>query len=124
MVFLLGAIVGLQIVRERAAPLERDDEELLYVRSPEAVKRLALSYDSLVADLYWLRAIHHYGSTKRSTDPDKTYHLLYPLLDLTTSLDPLFNAAYQFGAIFLAEPFPGGPGRPDQAVALLQKGIK
>jgi hypothetical protein len=124
MVLLLAAIIGLQVARERAAPLATVEEALLYVRSPEAIKRLALSYDSLAADIYWIRAIQHYGSTKRSSDQDKSYHLLYPLLDLTTSLDPLFDAAYQFGAIFLSEPFPGGPGRPDQAVALLQKGIK
>jgi tetratricopeptide (TPR) repeat protein len=49
--------------------------------------------------------------------------LLYPLLDLTTSLDPHFNMAYRFGAIFLSEAYPGGAGRPDQAVALLRKGI-
>ncbi len=48
---------------------------------------------------------------------------LYPLLDLTTSLDPFFTIAYRFGAIFLSEGYPGGPGRPDLAVALLDKGI-
>jgi hypothetical protein len=52
------------------------------------------------------------------------YELLYPLLDLTTTLDPLFNVAYRFGAIFLAEPFPAGAGRPDQAIALLEKGLR
>jgi hypothetical protein len=49
--------------------------------------------------------------------------LLYPLLDLTTTLDPNFSIAYRFGAIFLAEAFPSGAGRPDLAVALLQKGL-
>ena len=102
MVLLMGAIVALQIVRERAAPLSSGEEELLYVRSPEAMKRMALSYDSLLADVYWIRAIQHYGGIKRSEDPDKNYALLYPLLDLTTSLDPLFNTAYQCGAIFLS----------------------
>ena len=34
------------------------------------------------------------------------YPLLYPLLDLTTTLDPRFNIAYRFGAVFLAEPYP------------------
>ena len=34
------------------------------------------------------------------------YPLLYPLLDITTTLDPRFNIAYRFGAIFLAEPYP------------------
>lgn len=121
---LLSAVVGLQIVRERSAPLQSGEDELLYVRSPEAMKRMALSYDSLLADVYWIRAIQHYGGTKRSTAPVKNYGLLYPLLDLTTSLDPLFNVAYTFGAIFLAEPAPGGPGRADQAIQLLQKGLK
>lgn len=121
---LLAAAVGLQIVRERAAPLQTGDEALLYVRSPEAMKRMALSYDSLLADVYWIRAIQHYGDTKRSSSATRSYALLYPLLDLTTSLDPLFNVAYSFGAIFLAEPAPGGPGQPDQAIALLQKGLK
>ena len=37
------------------------------------------------------------------------YPLLYPLLDLTTTLDPRFNIAYRFGAIFLAEPYPAAP---------------
>jgi hypothetical protein len=49
---------------------------------------------------------------------------LYPLLDLTTTLDPRFNVAYRFGSVFLAEPFPNGPGRPDLAVALLEKGLR
>ena len=30
------------------------------------------------------------------------------MLDLTTTLDPRFNIAYRFGAIFLAERYPAG----------------
>jgi hypothetical protein len=52
------------------------------------------------------------------------FTLLYPLLDITTALDPRFNIAYRFGAVFLAEPYPGGPGRPDLAIALLEKGLR
>src|SRR5439155_7737384 len=52
------------------------------------------------------------------------YSLLYPVLDITTSLDPRFTIAYRFGAVFLAEAYPRGPGRPDLAVALLEKGIR
>ena len=96
----------------------------MYVRSPEAMKRMALSYDSLLADVYWIRAVQHYGGTKRSTIGDQVLRAAVSALDLTTSLDPLFNVAYPFGAIFLAEPAPGGPGQPDQAIALLQKGLK
>jgi hypothetical protein len=51
------------------------------------------------------------------------YQLLWPLLDLVTSLDPRFRVAYRFGAIFLTEAYPSGPGRPDLSIALLQKGL-
>jgi tetratricopeptide (TPR) repeat protein len=51
------------------------------------------------------------------------YQLLNPLLDIATTLDPYFNIAYRFGAIFLSEGYPGGPGRPDQGVALLRKAL-
>jgi hypothetical protein len=124
LIILLAAVVGLQAVHEQRGGLPAADApDLLYVRSPEAMKRLALSYDDLLADMYWIRSVQHYGSTRRSADPDKRYDMLYPLLDLTTSLDPRFNIAYHFGAMFLAEPPPGGPGRDDLAIALLEKAL-
>ena len=65
------------------------------------------------------------GTSPVAVDPARRrYDLLYPLLDLTTTLDPRFNIAYRFGAIFLAEPYPAGPGRPDLAIALLEKGLR
>jgi tetratricopeptide (TPR) repeat protein len=124
---LLAAVVGLQAQLARQEPLGLPpgvSGNLLYVRSPEFLKRAALSYDALLADAYWIRAVQHYGGTKTMGGSRKQYDLLYPLLDLTTSLDPYFNIAYRFGAIFLAEDQPGGAGRPDQAIALLQKGLR
>ena len=124
LVLLLAGVVGLQAVHEHnGGKPASTTANLLYVRSPEAMKRMALSYDSLLADLYWVRAIQHYGTTRLSTDPGTQFDLLYPLLDLTTSLDPRFTVAYYFGSLFLAEPPPGGPGRPDLAIALLEKGL-
>jgi hypothetical protein len=121
---LMGSVVGLQAMLERQSGAPATAENLLYVRSPEAMKRLALSYDSLLADLYWIRTVQYYGGTRLAADPQKRYDLLYPLLDLTTSLEPRFNVAYLFGSIFLAEPPPGGPGRADLAIALLHKGLE
>jgi len=122
---LMGGVVGLQLVLERySAVPSTTAENLLYVRSPETMKRLALSYDSLLADVYWIRAVQYYGGTRLSTDPNKRYDLLFPLLDLTTSLDDRFNIAYYYGSTFLAEAPPGGPGRPDLAIALLEKGLR
>ena len=119
---LVTAVVGLQAAVSQRAP-EPIAGNLLYIRSGEFLKRAALSYRSLLADVYWIRTVQHYGGTKRSTGPLRRYDLLYPLLDLTTSLDPQFDIVYRFGAIFLAEPFPSGAGRPDQAIALLEKGL-
>jgi tetratricopeptide (TPR) repeat protein len=122
---LLGVAVAVEVQRDRVyANVRAADEGLLYIRSGAAMEKLALSYDAVIADLYWIRALQHYGHGRLHPEAVGHYELLYPLLDLTTSLDPKFTVAYRFGAIFLAEPAPGGAGRPDQAVALLEKGVE
>lgn len=123
LVALFGTALALQLARDRAYGEPQSASDILYVRSGQTVAKIALSYKAVLADVYWIRAIQHYGGTKRSADPQKRYDLLYPLLDITTTLDPFFNIAYRFGAIFLAESYPGGAGRPDLAVALLEKGF-
>ncbi len=123
---LAGAIL-LQSVRDLRYPRnEALRAGVLYVRSPEAMRRLTFGFQALAADVYWVRALQHYGGERldaRAGAAGPRYQLLYPLLDIATTLDPYFNIAYRFGAIFLGEPSPGGPGRPDQAVALLRKAI-
>jgi hypothetical protein len=129
--WLVAAIVAfagaaaLQMTRDRFFPRDtREVEQILYVRSGSALERMTLSFDAIAADVYWIRAIQHYGGDRLAGPRAQTkYQLLYPLLDLTTTLDPYFNIAYRFGAIFLSEAYPGGPGRPDQSVALLRKAI-
>ena len=37
-------------------------EEVLYISSPKALKRLSLGYDGLLADIYWTRAVQYFGS--------------------------------------------------------------
>jgi len=121
---LFGLGLALQIARDRRYARPGADANLvLYVQSGAVMRRMALEYTTLAADLDWIRAVQHYGGDHRSTEPGEKYRLLYPLLDRTTSLDPRFNIAYRFGAIFLAEPYPAGAGRPDLAVALLKKGL-
>lgn len=120
----LAAAVAIQVARDaRYARETAEVEQLLYVRSAPAMQRIALGFDALAADVYWIRAIQHYGGDRLARSRVRKYELLYPLLDLTTTLDPQFKIAYRFGAIFLSEKPPGGPGRPDEAIALLQKAI-
>ncbi|HUK32713.1 MAG TPA: hypothetical protein VLV86_02315, partial [Vicinamibacterales bacterium] len=138
-VVLCGAVsVQLQAVRDRI-PLTTSDAETLYL-TDRAVGRSVFTYRPLAADLYWIRAIQYFGGRARiararaadpldpppsiSLVPPLSFDQLYPLLDVTTTLDPKFNIAYRFGAIFLAARYPEGPGRPDLAVQLLEKGLQ
>jgi tetratricopeptide (TPR) repeat protein len=115
---------ALSAVRDRVAPRELLREAVLYVPSPAVMDRMVLSYDALAADIYWIRAIQHFGGTRRAETRARRFELLYPLLNITTALDPKFNVAYRFGAIFLSEQPPGGPGRPDLAITLLERGLE
>lgn len=122
----LTAAVGLHAAGDRwfAAP-PAAVPGLLYVRSPDLARRLVLEFEAVAADVYWIRALQAFGRERLSPPSHtRTYVLLYPLLDLTTTLDPYFSIAYRFGAIFLGEPYPGGPGRPDLAIALLHKSLE
>lgn len=97
-------------------------EDVLYISSAKALKRLSLGYTGLMADIYWTRAVQYFGWKHKHREMD--YHLLYPLLDITTELDPHLIAAYRFGAPFIAQPPPNGAGEPDRAVELINRGIK
>jgi hypothetical protein len=137
---LLAAAVQLQAARERTYPAEESTEVSLYLRSGSALRRLTGAYNLLFADVYWIRAIQYYGGTKQRLDAsaalqpslpeppaalaDDAFPVLYPLLDITTTLDPRFNIAYRFGSVFLAEPYPRGADRPDLAIALLEKALR
>jgi len=119
----LAAAAGVLHAGDVRHPQPAAAERVLYIHSGRTADRLMLAFDSLAADVYWIRTIQHYGRDRKSTRTTGRFELLYPLLDVTTTLDPYFNIAYRFGAIFLAQPPPLGPGRIDQAIGLLQKGL-
>ncbi len=139
-VVLLAAAVQVQAARERLYPAGDPTEDALYLQSGTALRRLTGAYNAVFADIYWIRAIQYYGSTKQRLDLARAnqpivpepppalaadaFPVLYPLLDITTTLDPRFNIAYRFGSVFLAEPYPRGADRPDLAIALLEKGLR
>lgn len=97
-------------------------EEILYVPSGQALKRMSLGYSGLLADIYWTRAVQYFGA--RVQHRGARFDLLPSLLDITTDLDPRLMPAYETGSIFLSQKPPVGAGDPDRAVALLEKGIK
>jgi hypothetical protein len=119
----LLASVALQVARERWYPDAGSPVDEVYFTSGSAATTVALSFKSVLADIYWIRAIQYFAATRLKDKPTGPRDLLFPLLDITTSLDPQFNLAYRFGAIFLAERHQGGAMRPDLAIKLLDKGF-
>ncbi len=93
----------------------------LYLRSSKVLRRLSLGYTGLLADIYWTRAVQYFGEQHNSRSGD--FHLLAPLLEVTTELDPKLLPAYQFGANFLAPKPPNGAGLAGSALQLMEYGI-
>lgn len=120
---LLAGAVG-SVFTSRALDAMHDQialQEVLYLPSAKTVKAISLGYTGLMADIYWTRVVQYYGR-KHQAD-SMTYKLLPPLLDITTTLDPQLDIAYEFGAFFLSQKPPQGAGSPDEGIALVRKGI-
>jgi tetratricopeptide (TPR) repeat protein len=120
----LGVAAAVLRASQDSNPASHSVGRVLYLKSPAVVQHLSLGFDALLSDVYWIRTIQHFGGDRRSSRTTGRFELLAPLLDLTTTLDPHFAVAYRYGAILLALEKPEGPGRPDQAIALLEKGLE
>jgi hypothetical protein len=108
---------------DRRAGAFRPQEEVLYLWSGQQVKRLFPGFESLAADVYWLRTVQYFGG-QRAFAAGKRFDLLRPLIEITTTLDPRLEIAYRYGAIFLSEPPPAGAGRPREGIAVLETGVR
>jgi hypothetical protein len=75
------------------------------------------------ADVYWLRTVQYFGGQKAFTQ-GRDFALLRPLIEITTTLDPRLEIAYRYGAVFLSESPPGGAGRPEEGIEVLEKGAR
>jgi hypothetical protein len=130
MAWLLLAVVPLgfagiwrlqhRIDAQRAALSQEQDDILL--RSGKLMRVMSLEYAPLMADIYWTRVVQYYGN--KHVRGQANLELLWPLLDITTTLDPNLLVAYRFGGMFLSQRAPTGAGRPDLAVKLIQRGIQ
>jgi hypothetical protein len=120
-ILLLGSVAALEGQIDTETRHFAVEKEQLLLSSPTAIQKLSLGYDSLLADIYWTRAVQYYGS--RLGSGQHHFDLLYPLLDVTTTLDPKLIVAYRFGAIFLSEPVLGA-NRTDLAIKLVKRGIE
>ena len=92
-------------------------ESFLYLPSGTFLKGAALGYDEMLADLLWIKAVGYFGGHIRT---DRNYTWLAHLLDVVTTLDPLYQYPYEFGGVVLAAEV----GEVDKSIALLKKGMK
>jgi tetratricopeptide (TPR) repeat protein len=103
-------------------------EQQLYVGGRTA-KRWTLAFNGLAADWYWMRSLQyvggkivayedtHGGQFGLSNLSTLDLRLLPSLLRVTTTLDPQFIPAYEYGAVILPEV------NPEEAISLLNHGI-
>ena len=106
-------------VQRQSVSQERDE---VLLRSGKLMKVMSLEYAPLLADIYWTRVVQYYGN--KHVRGQANLELLWPLLDITTTLDPNLLISYRFGAMFLSQAPPAGAGRPDLAVQLIQRGVQ
>ena len=94
-----------------------------YWQTGRSLRTLHLGFHSLLADVYWLRAIQYVGGKVQAAPtnaPMRAWRMeaLSPLLNVVTELDPRYVAAYRFGAAFLPEV------APREAVGFVERGIR
>lgn len=124
LVVLAIALAGSLLLRmriDREAGSSSHFSPILYIRSGDTLRRLSFGYEGLLADIYWTRAVQYFGRERLAGRA--AFDLMGSLLRITTTLDPHLVIAYRFGAIFLAEKPPAGAGRPEDALALIRRGI-
>lgn len=93
-------------------------EETAFIPSAQAVRLVALGYDQLLADFYWLAFVNYVGDdASRTVDH---YRLADKYLDLVTGLDPHFIQPYWFCAFTVGS----DQKRPLRANEILERGIR
>lgn len=96
---------------------EKGGPTTLFIPPATVLKRVALGYDRLASDFYWLRAIQYFGEGANARE---NYRWLYPIINLVTDMDPQFAYAYKFAGVTI----PYDAASAEKANQILEKGIK
>ena len=123
-----GSVVGLSSYLERNRvhlPEAYEDDDLAL--QAKRLKGYSLGAEGLISDWYWMRALQYIGGKIVRTGLDQLNlddltplnpRLLYPMLDISTELDPKSMAPFSYGATILPAI------SAEQAIALTKKGIE
>jgi len=88
------------------------------VPSPEQAKLLALGFEPVLADYYWVQALQLVGGARGHLG--ERADTVGDLIDVVTTLDPWVDHPYRFAALWLNE----SPEQVARGNALLQRGIE
>lgn len=95
---------------------EKGGPATLFIPPASVLKVVALGYDRLASDIYWLRAIQYFGEGANARE---NYRWLYPIMNLVTDMDPQFAYAYKFAGVTI----PYDAASAKKANELLEKGV-
>jgi hypothetical protein len=118
LVVLFGGVFFLQReIDEAKAQLIKDPGYHLRPPKSSIMKALSLGHETLVADIYWMRAIQYYANM---TELGRIPEDLYYLSDFITDLDPNFEYAYYSTGLVLTME----NGNHNHIRTILEKGKK
>lgn len=86
------------------------------VPAASAARWLSLGHPTLLANLFYLRAVQYIGEPRAG---ERGWEKLYPIVELVTDLDPGHGYAYQVAGTIL-----GSYDRVEESNAILEKGMR
>lgn len=89
--------------------------EYLSLPPVRTLRVLGAGFDNMLADGLYVQFVNYFG---KHIARDRTYHNMFPVLDMVTELDPKFAGAYYMGALAL-----GDGGRMADLQALVAKSV-
>jgi tetratricopeptide (TPR) repeat protein len=113
-----AAVLGLATAAaaSRLPVPEERPYDVAVVPPASAARWLSLGHPTLVANLFYLRAVQYIGEPRAS---ERGWEKLHPVADLVTDLDPGHGYAYQVAGTLL-----GSHDRVAESNAILEKGMR
>jgi len=94
-------VAGTGFVHTKIPPTTRVDRGEAFVPRPAVAEVMAIGFDAIVADYYWLQAVQAIGGDAEVTAALGRH--LGKLIDVVTTLDPWVDHPYRFAAVWLTE---------------------
>jgi hypothetical protein len=110
-----AALYGAAIGAMRGWEAKHAPTEYLSLPPVKTLRVLGAGFDNMLADGLYLQFVNYFG---KHIARDRTYHNMFPVLDMVTDLDPKFAGAYYMGALAL-----GDGGRMADLQALVAKSV-